>query len=220
MQRAFFVETFDCLTQCNPDYGNSLRLRAPVKIEDFANAISAKDVTTPPREIGITKPRPPRTKNASGEQYDVSSRPTLEDAGFDAPARTYAITVDPGLRAADGQTLGYTWVGTVENWHRSAFTSFGDGHGVWETGGGTLLPFYARNFRNATQWAVPLQLRNLMPTMQRLQEKNFNEAPAVPGRRGRSASWPIESSLTGWTCRKPWGPGRRGSCGPPCGPAR
>ena len=41
-------------------------MRAPVRIADFANAISAKDVTTPPREIGITKPRPPRTKNAYG----------------------------------------------------------------------------------------------------------------------------------------------------------
>ncbi len=183
VQRAFFIERFECAAQCNPDYGNSLRLRAPVRIEDFANAISAKDVTNLPREIGITKPRPPRKKNAYGEQFDVSSNPTLEDAGFDAqpPARTFAITVDPGLRAVDGQTLGYTWVGTVENWHRTAFTSFGDGHGVWETGGGTLLPFYARNFRNATQWAVPLQLRDLMPAIQRLQEKNFNEAPAVPG---------------------------------------
>src|SRR6185503_5367944 len=37
------------------------------------------------------------------------------------------------------------------------------------------------NFRNATQWAVPLQLRDLMPAIRRLQEKNFNEAPAVPG---------------------------------------
>ena len=180
---AFFIEQFDCIEQCNPDYGNGLNMRAPVRIADFANAISAKDVTAPPREIGITKPRPPRTKNAYGEQYDVSSDPTLEDAGFDAqpPARTYAITVGPELRAADGQTLGYTWVGTVQNWHRSAFTSFGDGHGVWETGGGTLLPFYARNFRNATQWAAPLQLRDLMPVMQRLQENNFNEAPAGPG---------------------------------------
>ena len=34
----------------------------------------------------------------------------------------------------------------VENWHATAFTSFGDGHGVWESTGGTVLPFYARNF--------------------------------------------------------------------------
>ena len=55
----------------------------------------------------------------------------------------------PTLQAADGQTLGYPWVGIVENWHERAFTSFGDGHGVWETGGGPQLPFYARNFRRS-----------------------------------------------------------------------
>ena len=40
-----------------------------------------------------------------------------------------------------GQLLGYTWGGLVENWHESAYTSFGDGHGVWEAGGGSTLPF-------------------------------------------------------------------------------
>ena len=65
------------------------------------------------------------------------------------------MTVDAGLRAADGQTLGYTWTGTVENWHRPAFTSFGDGHGVWELGGGPLLPFYARNFLRAASGLFP-----------------------------------------------------------------
>ena len=38
-----------------------------------------------------------------------------------------------------------------------AFTSFGDGHGVWEKSGGALLPFYARNLRDVTQWAAPLE---------------------------------------------------------------
>jgi alpha-2-macroglobulin len=180
---AFFIERFDCVEECNPDAANPLHVRPHVRIEDFANAISAKDVTAAPREIGIARARPPRTMTTYGERLDLSVAPTLEDAGFDAqpPARTYAITIGPGLRAADGQTLGYTWVGTVENWHRSAFTSFGDGHGVWETGGGTLLPFYARNFRNATEWAAPLQLGELMPAIRRLQGKHFTEAPAGPG---------------------------------------
>ena len=64
----------------------------------------------------------------------------------------YAVTVDGGLQSLDGQTLGYTWTGIVENWHDRAFTSFGDGHGVWETGGGPL-PFFARNFADVWQWA-------------------------------------------------------------------
>ena len=51
------------------------------------------------------------------------------------------------LRSSDGQVLGYPWLGVVDNWHRSAFTSFGDGHGVWEKDGGATLPFYSRNFQ-------------------------------------------------------------------------
>ena len=71
---------------------------------------------------------------------------TLEDVGFTLkPARTYAVTVDAATTAADGQTLGYAWTGSVENWHQRAFTSFGAGHGVWEKSGGPQLPFYARN---------------------------------------------------------------------------
>ena len=80
----------------------------------------------------------------------------MEDLGFgrQPPSRTYAVSLDADLQALDGQTLGYPWTGIVENWHERAFTSFGDGHGVWETGGGTLLPFYARNFTDVRQWVA------------------------------------------------------------------
>ena len=87
--------------------------------------------------------RRPRRRPAQ----DVSPSLTLEDAEYPAqpPATSYVFTLDGGIESADGQTLGYTWVGPVDNWHRTAFTSFGDGHGVWESSGGTVLPFYARN---------------------------------------------------------------------------
>ena len=61
--------------------------------------------------------------------------------------------------------------GLVENWHERAFTSFGDGHGVWERSGGTQLPFYARNFRTVTQWSQRVALPDLMPTILRLQRR-------------------------------------------------
>jgi len=63
---------------------------------------------------------------------------TFEDLGFDRQTRprTWAVTIDGGLSRSNGQTLGYSWTGIVENWHDRAFASFGDGHGVWETGGG------------------------------------------------------------------------------------
>src|SRR5262249_16571542 len=59
-----------------------------------------------------------------------------------------------------------------------AFTSFGDGHGVWETGGGAL-PFYARNFVDVRQWAAPIQPDQLMPTVRDLQRKGFQTAPST-----------------------------------------
>ena len=102
------------------------------------------------------------------------------------------MTVDSSLRSADGQTLGYTWAGVVENWHARAFTSFGDGHGVWERSGGKQLPFYSRNFRTVTQWSQRVALPDLMPTMLRLQRDEegrsgppFGEAPAAAGQPRR-----------------------------------
>jgi uncharacterized protein YfaS (alpha-2-macroglobulin family) len=128
---------------------------------------------------------------------DESKWFTLEDAGYERqpPARTYSVAIDAGLRSADGQTLGYTWVGEVENWHERAFTSFGDGHGVWEQSGGNLLPFYSRNFRSVTQWVHGVGVRDLMPTILRLQrlrteedqpdEPPFAEAPPSQGQNRR-----------------------------------
>ena len=183
VEPAFFIEAFQCSKACDPDDANPLKMRASVAIADFAKAASVKDVSVTVREVGVARPHPAREKDAYGNKYDVSATPTLEDAGFDTqpPAHTYAVTVDAGLRSTDGQTLGYAWIGTVENWHRRAFTSFGDGHGVWELGGGSLLPFYARNFRNATEWAAPVPPRELMPTLRRLQDQNFSLRPPGAG---------------------------------------
>src|SRR4029453_1265695 len=58
-------------------------------------------------------------------------------------------------------------------------TSFGDGHGVWEKGGGTLLPFYARNFPAVTQWVAPVAPADLMATVLQLPPR-FRLAPSTP----------------------------------------
>src|SRR5436190_376023 len=60
---------------------------------------------------------------------------------------------------------------------RSAFVSFGSGHGVWETSGGSILPFHARNFKSVKQWLAPLKVDELMPTIQKLSEGSFTLAP-------------------------------------------
>jgi len=182
VEPALFVRGFRCTMRCDPDSRNSLELTTEVRAADFAGAVHVTDITDPAAERDVPKPAAP-PPSRRGYQLDRSAFLSIEDAGFASlsPARSYAVAVDQNLRAADGQTLGYTWIGTVENWHRRPFTSFGDGHGVWETGGGSVLPFYARNFRTVRQWAAPIALRELMPALVRLQPR-FDATPAAPGR--------------------------------------
>jgi alpha-2-macroglobulin len=180
-EEAFFATSFDCRRECDPERSNPLNLTRPVKAAEFASAVKVIDITTPGREVPVAQAKAPKSRE--GDERDVVRHATLEDAGFEAqpPAKTFAVLVDGNLRSIDGQTLGYTWVGTIENWHRTAFTSFGDGHGVWESSGGAVLPFYARNFGDVKQWAQRIEPGQLMPTVQALEDKHFTEAPAGPG---------------------------------------
>ena len=57
----------------------------------------------------------------------------------------------------------------------------GEEDGVWEKDGGAQLPFYARNLRTVTQWAVPLSPGELMPRLLELQREGFGRAPAGAG---------------------------------------
>jgi len=193
VEPAFFVSGFRCTTQCAPEDGNPVILRAPVKATAFAGALKAVDVTSPAAEAAAIKAAAPSTGPAG--EMDESTHLTLEDAGYEPqpPAHRYAVTIDGSLRSVDGQQLGYTWAGFVENWHERAFTSFGDGHGVWEASGGALLPFYARNFQNLTQWVHRLNPQDLMPTILKLQDENrasFNEPPPSNGTPRRLAVTP------------------------------
>ena len=182
LDRTLFVDRFYCYQQCDGDAYNAARLRTVVPLDALRRAAAVRDITpgSAPADIHRPSTAPERTRRR-GER--VASF-TLEDLGFErqAPAHTYAITLDPSLRAADGQSLGYTWTGIVENWHDRAFTSFGDGHGVWETGGGPL-PFYARNFVDVRRWSQPIAADQLMPTILDLTAKRFHAAPPGDGIR-------------------------------------
>jgi alpha-2-macroglobulin len=179
LEPTFFVKGFDCAVACDPDMYNPLQFRNEVAIDEARAKITASNVTSsgaPPLA------RRPRSSNLDEEGYerDASSAITLEDLGYQSlPAVTYRLRADRTLTAADGQSLGYTWAGNVENWHRTAFSSFGDGHGVWEKDGGTTLPFYARNLRNVQQWVAPLSENELVPTIVRQNESGFTTAPPV-----------------------------------------
>ncbi|HEY0875000.1 MAG TPA: Ig-like domain-containing protein, partial [Vicinamibacterales bacterium] len=175
---AFFVNGFWCTSQCDADARNPIRMRAPVRVGDFATSIAVADITS-----GDTAVEKTETPRRSEDQLDYGWGLVLEDAGYASqpPDRRYAVTLAPDMKSADGQTLGYRWVGIVENWHMRAFTSFGDGEGVWEKDGGAQLPFYARNLADVTQWAAPIRPQDLMPLLRRLRDKRFHESPSEAG---------------------------------------
>ncbi|HEX5107051.1 MAG TPA: MG2 domain-containing protein [Vicinamibacterales bacterium] len=179
VERALFVYHFRCNDACDGDVWNPVVLPVPVTVTDFAAALRVTDITKGDQAVG--KSPTPRVRRDFEPEANI--RLTLEDAGFAAqpPDRRYAMTAPATLMAADGQTLGYTWLSIVDNWHSRAFTSFGDGHGVWEKDGGQQLPFYARNLRTVTQWAAPLRLTDLMPRLLELQNSRFSLSPSGEG---------------------------------------
>ena len=179
LEPTFFVDEPKCLTECDPDQWNPVRLRREALTDNARKAFSLTDITTATAKPLARKPGP-----AAEGDSDRSDAFTLEDLGYDPqkPASKYALRLEPTLQAVDGQTLGYPWIGVVENWHATAFTSFGDGHGVWESTGGTVLPFYARNFTSVRQWVAAIAPLELMPTILALQGNGFK---GTPGRRRR-----------------------------------
>jgi len=180
VERAFFVDDFQCRAQCDADGYNTAPLRAEVPLAALRQAATVRDITTAAQPAPVAKLATPHETWRS--RQETIRNFNFEDLGYDrqTPARTWAVTLDETLTAVDGQTLGYKWTGVVENWHDRAFASFGDGHGVWETGGGQL-PFFARNFTNTRQWVQPLAATQLMPTILDLDGKHFRAAPSGPG---------------------------------------
>ena len=205
---AFFVSGFFCHEACDGDRRNPILLRTAVKVGDFSDAVTAVDITKVEQRVQKTASARPR----GDDDIDYGRGLTLEDAGYavQPPNSRYAVTIAPSLKAADGQTLGYTWVGVADTWHMRAFTSFGDGHGVWEKDGGALLPFYARNMATATQWAVPLRVGELMPLLMQMQDKGFNQAPAGDGLTRRLGGAPDRIQSHGLDLSKALQPGGTG----------
>ena len=184
---AFFVSGLWCSSECDADRRNPIRMRAPVRVGEFARSIAVSNITAGDKPVD--KSAPPRR---SDDALDYGWGLVLEDAGYQAqpPASRYAVTLAPDMKAADGQTLGYRWVGVVDNWHMRAFTSFGEGQGVWEKDGGAQLPFYARNMLDVTQWAAPVRPSDLMPLLVKLQENNFRQTPPGPGAQRKMGGSP------------------------------
>ncbi|HEU4522455.1 MAG TPA: Ig-like domain-containing protein, partial [Thermoanaerobaculia bacterium] len=173
LEPSLFVERLSCYQRCDPESGVFLEFRsqAGLRLKDVKAAVSIEGVT----------------QDSKTSEFDYPSNAySLDVLGYELqPARSYVVRVDPSLRAEDGQTLGYTWMGVVEMWHRSAFISFGDGQGVWEASGGTILPFHARNLNSVKQWLAPLSIENTMPLLIEMRRNGFRTVPAdaVPQNR-------------------------------------
>jgi alpha-2-macroglobulin len=187
LERTLFIDGFRCRVACDPDDHNPIVLRARATVKAARRAVRVTDVTDPAAEAVLKAGALPRKVEEeepaeSEEDYDLSGEVTLQDLGYAIrPARTYAARVERTLKSVDGQVLGYTWVGLVENWHQRAFTSFGSGHGVWESGGGPLLPFQARNLESVRQWLAPMKADVLMPQIRALQAESFKLSPPGEG---------------------------------------
>ncbi|MGZ4780232.1 MAG: MG2 domain-containing protein, partial [Thermoanaerobaculia bacterium] len=185
---ALFVNEIACSKACNPDSQNALLFRRAVSFAEARKAITVVDITDPKQEV----PLQPNVKTGEREPGENSAEyVSLDELGYSVlPAHRYRVRVDHSLPSDDGQSLGYNWDVTVEYWHRTAFTSFGDGHGVWESTGGPILPFHSRNFRSIKQWLAPLSLDQLMPTILQLQAANFMTPPPSPAQDRKLAVVP------------------------------
>jgi len=174
LEPTLFVTGMECTAECDPESRNSINFRSMngLRFDQVRKAVAVSDVTDPAKETKVT---PKKVKH----EYDYPSTSYgLDELGFSLqPGRRYTVRVGPTVEAEDKQKLDYTFVATIENWNRSAFVSFGSGHGVWEATGGSTLPLQARNFKSAKQWLTPLTVEQLMPTMLRLRESGFNVTP-------------------------------------------
>ncbi|MBW3670730.1 MAG: Ig-like domain-containing protein, partial [Acidobacteria bacterium] len=171
----FFVDDFRCVEDCDPEQRHVLSFRVPVPWKDLREAATVTDTTDPSKPFVVE------------QEIDGDSRnwPTtyasLADLGYpQKPNRVYELKLDPSLRAANGEPLGYTFTGVVELLHARAFTRFGDGHGVWESEGGQIVPFYARNMKSVRQWIASISEEELVPTLIELEKSHFGTKPDVP----------------------------------------
>ncbi len=176
----FFVDGPRCTAQCNPSRWNGISLRGGIDIKQIQKFLSVRDITDPRAQPLLKPVNPP---SGDSWRFDFASTVSLEDAGFprQPPARTYVVRLDAALTTStDGQSLGYDWIDIVQNWHEPAFTSFGDGHGVWESGAGPQLPFFTRNFTGVTQWVQSVARGDLMRRIVGL-EPRFADVPPGEG---------------------------------------
>ncbi len=170
MEPAFFVTGFHCASGCSTEFYNDIGFQWAVDPSEVLKGIKVLDVTGDPNGTPVMLKGVAKSEGGEEEYYEPESGAygsgglsvSFDRIGLSLqPARTYVFSLAAGITATDGQTLGYTWLGEVQYQHQSAFTSFGEGHGVWEKSSGPQLPFYARNLTAAWEWLLPVDKENL-----------------------------------------------------------
>jgi uncharacterized protein YfaS (alpha-2-macroglobulin family) len=175
LEPAFFVVGTSCTIWCDSTDPHGIRLTVPVALGAVPPALAVADVTDRGRDRPVVVR--PFESNATAT---VTPFPTLRDLGFDSQpaATTWRLQLNASLTAADGQKLGYPWVGFVDTVYAQAFAAF-DGS-VWETAGGPLIPAHARNASSLTQWIAPVPLSSVMPRLRALQQESASLPPVRP----------------------------------------
>ncbi len=178
MEPALFVDGLRCSKQCSVEFYNGIVFSAPVAYSQVAPRLTVFDVTDAAKAVPMVldKGRAAQAgESTEGEESEGEDQGrfgtvlSLDTLGLKLqPARTYLFVLKGGLQAKDGQTLGYDWYGQAVYWHKSALTSFGTGHGVWEASGGPQLPFYSRNLKTLSEWLAPVPPDALVPAVLRM----------------------------------------------------
>ncbi|HKV98888.1 MAG TPA: MG2 domain-containing protein [Vicinamibacterales bacterium] len=171
LDRAFFIDKFACVADCDPSGFNVLPFRAATRASALAGAVEVRDVTGAGAEVTVAPAAPPPSPDQA-----VS---LLSQLGFtrQPPMTTWAVRIDSSLQSIDGQTLGYPFVGVISNGHELPFLTISGG--VWESGGGPKLPLVSRNVLDATQWIAPVPSSELMPRLVELSQSGSGTTPPV-----------------------------------------
>ena len=187
LEPTFFVNRVTCAIACDPATFNPVVFTRPVALGTFSRMLRVADADgSVEREIARARD----VAEVVAQRSTTTHR--LEDAGFDSqlPATTRRLELDSNLEATDGQTLGYPWVGLIQNAHALPVVTFGGE--VWEASGGPELPVNVRNVLSVTQWLAPTSTSTLMPQLLPLQAPLAQTAgsTAATGRGKHPASDP------------------------------
>src|SRR5262249_40685010 len=121
LEPTLFVDHFQCRSECNADGFNAAHIRAApmdVRSDALVRATTIQDITNARQERSVLRPAAAGGRTRADREEHVAYF-TVEDLGFEPqpPSSTFAVAIDAALQAPDGQTLGYRWIGIVENWH-------------------------------------------------------------------------------------------------------